>query len=224
MNILIEKYQLKVFFDEYELSNHLYGTLAEAISDSSVFIPVITSAYNEKLASHDNRDYCFYEFQYAHSHHGGHVMIPLIIESTVTKQSSWCSYLQAVCGSYLFVDISQEISKVRISINEGLNEILSNQFCSNPDNLQKFDQLVNRIKEIMIATANSSSAPSVSHPSSTSTSVSLPAPCRSASSGDQQRSLMTRIISLLGASLPSFPTFRDNSHTEMVGSLSSNRL
>lgn len=205
VNILIEKYKLKVFFDEYDLAGHMPSSISKAISQSALFIPVITSVYNEKIASEKQNDFCFYEFQFAHTY-GGNFIMPLILESAFSRPSSWCTYLQAVCGSYLFIDISQEISRLPISMDEDENRNLMDIFCRDRNNFEKFDVLVTRIRNVV----GSDRLTSIPDPSSSTSSAS------SLSSTPVERSLVTRVMSLLGASLASFPIFRDNSHSSQL--------
>jgi hypothetical protein len=83
-------------------------TIANGIAKSRKFIAFLTSNYNEKMKkSVDEKDWCFYEFNFATYKLRPKDIILCVFEKEMKDRNQWAPFLQAEFANRLYFEICE---------------------------------------------------------------------------------------------------------------------
>ena len=95
---------LQVNADPRKVHNILRG-----IAAASVVVVFVTQNYKHKVDDLDTRDACNLEFIFAWSKHGDRRMLPVLMDASMSKTSTWGYCLQAILGQSMYTDLSSVV-------------------------------------------------------------------------------------------------------------------
>jgi len=102
----LEELGYKVWFDGDQMRGDIIDRMTEGIDNSMLFVPCVTQKYVHKVAGEGIRganDNCKIEFGYAHSRKGVDNMIPVVMESSSSDQSSWKGAVGGAMINHLYI-------------------------------------------------------------------------------------------------------------------------
>jgi hypothetical protein len=95
------------WIDDTNNSGNMKITIADGIAKSRKFIAFLTSNYNEKMKKGvDEKDWCFYEFNYATYILRPKDVILCVFEKEMKDRNLWAPFLQAEFANRLYFDVS----------------------------------------------------------------------------------------------------------------------
>jgi hypothetical protein len=102
--------KLEPWIDERHNKNNMKICIAEAIKKSHTFIVFLTSNYNDKIKKgeeEEERDWCFYELNYATYVLQPKNLILVILDEKMRERKVWSTYIQAEFANRVYFDLSK---------------------------------------------------------------------------------------------------------------------
>ena len=97
--------------------------MCRGIDDTKVVLVFITNRYCQKVAGENESDNCKMEFSYAQRRKGVPNMIPIVMEPSMTKTTSWEGPLGMALGGILYVNFSGDENQILASFGALTEEI-----------------------------------------------------------------------------------------------------
>ena len=82
--------------------------MCSGIDRTQAVLVFVTKKYVDKVAGTNTRDNCKKEFQYAELKKSAQFMIPVVMEPSMRKTSTWSGAVAMNLGSTLYVDFSSD--------------------------------------------------------------------------------------------------------------------
>ena len=95
------------------MEGNVIDRMTRGIDESAVVIICITRNYVDKVSGiFGPGDSCKREFEYADSRKGGRMLLPVVMERELCRQSEWTGAVGFVMSKSMYVDLSDDSSAV----------------------------------------------------------------------------------------------------------------
>ena len=99
------------------MSGNITDQMCSGINRTQAVLVFVTKNYVNKVAGTDRRDNCKKEFQYAELKKSAQFMIPVVMEPSMRKTSTWSGPVAMNLGGTLYVDYSSDDNFVEMVSN-----------------------------------------------------------------------------------------------------------
>jgi hypothetical protein len=105
---IMEDKGLKVWIDDRHNEDNMKISIARGIEQCATFIAFLTTNYNKKIGKGvDEKDWCFYEFNYATYITKPKNIILVIFEEGLAQRSEWATLIRAEFANRVYFDLSK---------------------------------------------------------------------------------------------------------------------
>ena len=111
VNKMLERYSIKTWFDESNMSNNVNDAMTHGIDRSTCILVFITKNYIKKVdgtGPNGEADNCRYEFQYASNRkiQKHNMLIPIVMDPECWNTKEWIGQVGMKLGCELYYDLS----------------------------------------------------------------------------------------------------------------------
>ncbi len=112
LNAGLQRSGLKTWFDEDQMLLHMQGntrnSFSQGIGGSAVVLICVTRRYMEKVSQEAGSN-CKLEFEYATQRRTDALMMPVVMEESMTNTSQWDGSLGLVLGRHLYHNLTSDV-------------------------------------------------------------------------------------------------------------------
>ncbi len=115
---------VSTWLDENMMSGDMVQKITDGINNCGIVVVFITDNYRNKVNQPDTRDYCKYEFRYAISQKGPHLMIPVVMEASMRSTRDWQGELVTHMGGRKYIDFSDVFNGDNAIFEQKIQELI----------------------------------------------------------------------------------------------------